>query len=75
MPEWFANAVAWRLAFEIAPYLQQGTNQAAFFLQMYQQALDEAKVENDAEINPERVPDWKESPHVHAMRTHLEERW
>ena len=75
MPEYFADVVAWRLAFEIAPYLQQGTNQAAAFMQMYQQALDDARAENDRQTHPEQVEDWKMSEHIRFMRSGLEERW
>ena len=75
MPEEFANALAWRLAFEIAPYLQQGTNQAASFLQLYTQALDEAKVLNDVQERPEDVPDWRASKQVREQFRDIYERW
>ena len=75
MPEEFANALAWRLAFEIAPYLQQGTNQAASFLQLYNQALDDAKVLNDVQQRPEEVPDWRVSKQVREQFRSIYERW
>lgn len=75
MPETFANALAWRLAFEIAPYLQQGTNQAQQFYQLYVQALDEAKVDNDIQQEPERMPDWRGSRQVREQFRSIEERW
>lgn len=74
MPEAFANALAWRLAFEISPYLQQGKNADSFY-QLYQQALDEAKVANDAQQQPEGVPAWRESPHLRMQFNGPEERW
>ena len=52
--ESFLDALEWRLAFEIAQYVEQGNN-AGNFLQLYEQALDMAKMQNDAQENPERV--------------------
>ena len=75
MPEAFANALAWRLAFEIAPYLQQGTNQATQFLQLYEQALDEAKVDNDVQQRPETLPAWRASRQIREQFRTLHERW
>ena len=75
MPEAFANALAWRLAFEIAPYMQQGTNAAGQYYQLYEQALDQAKVDNDAQQNGERTPEWRKSPHIHRQFSSIEERW
>ena len=75
MPESFANALAWRLAFEIAPYLQQGTNQAAQFMQLYEQALDEAKVDNDVQQRPETMPEWRGSRQIREQFGSLSGRW
>lgn len=75
MPEAFANALAWRLAFEIAPYLQQGTNQAQQFLQLYMQALDEAKVQDGIQERPEEMPDWRGSKQVREQFSSIYERW
>lgn len=74
MPEAFASALAWRLAFEISPYLQQG-NQAQQFYQLYETALDEARVENDVQQNPQRPDGWKQSPHIRAQFGGQPERW
>lgn len=51
MGDAFADALAWRLAFEISPFLQQGGNAGDFF-QLFEQALDRAKVEADAQDHP-----------------------
>lgn len=50
----FADVVAWRLAFEISPYLEQG-GQAQACLEMFERALDWARVENDLERRPGRI--------------------
>lgn len=52
MSEAFADALAWRLAFEISPYLEQGGSNAQNFFQLFEQALDRAKVDADAQDNP-----------------------
>ena len=75
MPEAFANALAWRLAFEIAPYLQQGTNLAQQFYQLYTQAVDEAKASDDIQQEPERMPDWRGSRQIREQFRSVEERW
>lgn len=75
MPEEFANALGWRLAFEFAPYLQQGTNAAQQYYQLYVQALDEAKVLNDVQQRPDDVPDWRASKQVRAQFRDVYERW
>ena len=48
-------ALAWRVALEIAPYVQQGGGNARDYLEMFERALDRAKVENDVQQRPERV--------------------
>ena len=55
-PELFADMLAWRVAFEMAPYISQGGAQAEGYLQMFEQALDRAKVEDDAQAAPPAVP-------------------
>ena len=52
-PDAFADVVAWRLAFEISPYMEQG-GQAQAYLEMFERALDRARVENDLESRPPR---------------------
>ncbi len=51
-PDLFADMLAWRVAFEMAPYISQGGAQAEGCLQMFEQALDRAKVEDDAQAVP-----------------------
>lgn len=53
-PDAFADMVAWRLAFEISPYMEQG-GQARGYLEMFERALDRARVENDLESRPPRI--------------------
>ncbi|WP_297826843.1 hypothetical protein [uncultured Desulfovibrio sp.] len=53
-PDAFADALAWRVALEISPYVQQGGN-ARDYLEMFERALDRARVENDAQQRPGRV--------------------
>ena len=55
VPDAFADALAWRVALEIAPYVQQGGGNARDYLEMFERALDRAKVENDVQQRPERV--------------------
>lgn len=50
-PDAFADALAWRLAFEISPYLEQGGSAKTWF-ELFEQALDRAKTEADAQQNP-----------------------
>lgn len=52
-PDAFADVVAWRLAFEISPYMEQG-GQAQAYLELFERALDRARVENDLESRPPR---------------------
>lgn len=51
-PDLFADMLAWRVAFEITPYVSQGGASAKDYLQMFEQALDRAKVEDDAQEAP-----------------------
>ena len=60
----FADVVAWRLAFEISPYMEQG-GQAQAYLEMFERALDRARVENDLERRP---PDGSMSPFLRERR-------
>ena len=53
-PDAFADVVAWRLAFEISPYMEQG-GQPQAYLEMYERALDKARTENDLGNRPARV--------------------
>lgn len=53
-PDAFADVVAWRLAFEISPYMEQG-GQAQAYLEMFERALDKARTENDLGNRPARV--------------------
>lgn len=48
----FADALAWRLAFALVAYLPQGAVNASNFLQMFEAALDRAKLEADVQQNP-----------------------
>lgn len=66
MSEAFADALEWRLAFEIAPYVAQGGSAARDFFQLFEQALDRAKVDADAQNNP--------GP-AHRPSRFLRERW
>lgn len=54
-PDAFADALAWRVALEIAPYVQQGGGNTRDYLEMFVQALDRAQVENDIQQRPGRV--------------------
>lgn len=53
--EAFAEALAWRVALEIAPYVEQGGGNTRDYLEMFERALDRAKVENDIQQRPGRV--------------------
>lgn len=55
MDELFADALAWRVAFEISQYLPQGAANAQNYLQMFEQSLDRAKSESDAQEEPVRM--------------------
>lgn len=61
MPESFANALAWRLAFEIAPYLEQASDNAQSYFALYQTALDEAKAADREQQKPKEPSYWEES--------------
>ncbi len=50
-PDAFADALAWRLAFEISAYLEQGGNAGTWY-ELFEQALDRARTEADAQQNP-----------------------
>ena len=50
-PETFADAVAWRLCVEIAQYVEQSGNAQTWF-ELFEQSLDRAKVEADAQQQP-----------------------
>lgn len=54
-PDAFADVLAWRVALEIAPYVEQGGGNVRDYLEMFERALDRAKVENDVRQRPERV--------------------
>lgn len=51
LPDSFADAMAWRLCVEIAQYVEQGGNAQTWF-ELFEQALDRAKVEADAQQRP-----------------------
>lgn len=53
-PAAFADALAWRVAVEIAPYVQQGGGRARDYLELFERALDRAATENDGALSPER---------------------
>ena len=61
MPESFANALAWRLAFEIAPYLEQASDNAQSYFALYQTALDEARAADRQQQEPKELSMWAES--------------
>lgn len=65
-PDAFADVVAWRLAFEISPYMEQG-GQARGYLEMFERALDRARVENDLESRPPHIVT---SPFLQERRVH-----
>lgn len=50
-PDAFADAMAWRLCIEIAQYVEQGGNAQTWF-ELFEQALDRARVEADAQQRP-----------------------
>lgn len=54
-PSAFADALAWRVAVEIAPYVQQGGGRARDYLELFERALDRARTENDLALAPERA--------------------
>ncbi|WP_308620781.1 hypothetical protein [uncultured Desulfovibrio sp.] len=54
-PDAVADVIAWRLAFEIAPYAEQGGSNAQAYLELFERALDKARTLNDLELRPRRV--------------------
>ena len=52
--ETFADALAWKIAFEISQYVSQGAANAQNYFQLFEQAIDRAKVDSDAQENPVR---------------------
>ena len=52
--ETFADALAWKIAFEISQYVSQGAANAQNYFQLFEQAIDRAKVESDAQEDPVR---------------------
>ena len=52
--ETFADALAWKIAFEISQYVSQGAANAQNYFQLFEQAIDRAKVEADAQEDPVR---------------------
>ena len=50
-PDTFADALSWRLCVEMAPYIEQGNSVKTWF-ELFEQALDRAKVEADAQDFP-----------------------
>ncbi|WP_337430837.1 hypothetical protein [Bilophila sp.] len=52
--ETFADALAWKIAFEISQYVSQGAANAQNYFQIFEQAIDRAKVEADAQDDPVR---------------------
>lgn len=64
-PDAVADVIAWRLAFEIAPYVEQGGSNAQAYLELFERALDKARVANDLELRPARV---RTSPFLRERR-------
>lgn len=54
MPDAFADALAWRIAIEISPNVEHGGSDIGKYVQMYEQALDAAKVWNDKQAPRQR---------------------
>lgn len=52
--EAFADALAWKIAFEISQYVSQGASNAQNYFQLFEQAIDRAKVEAGAQEDPVR---------------------
>ena len=52
-PDTFADALTWRLCAEMAPYLEQSGN-AQLWMQLFEQSLDRAKVEAEAQQHAAR---------------------
>lgn len=55
-PDHFADALAWRIALEISPYVEQGATNAKTYLEMFEYAIDQAKVHNDAQAPAPAAP-------------------
>lgn len=64
--ETFADALAWKIAFEISQYVSQGAANQQNYFQLFEQSIDRAKVEVDAQDDPVRE-EWPSS--------FLDERW
>lgn len=64
-PDAVADVIAWRLAFEMAPYAEQGGSNAQAYLEMFERALDRARTLNDLELRPARV---RTSPFLEERR-------
>lgn len=64
--EAFADALAWKIAFEISQYVSHGAANAQNYFQLFEQRIDRAKVEADAQENPVRE-EWPSN--------FLKERW
>lgn len=64
--EAFADALAWKIAFEISQYVSQGAAKAQNYFQLFEQAIDLAKVDSDAQEYPIRA---------HWPSLFLKERW
>lgn len=54
MPDAFADALAWRIAIEISPNVEHGGTNVGKYVQLYEQALDAAKVWNDQQAPRQR---------------------
>lgn len=55
-PEHFADALAWRIALEISPYVEHGAVNAKTYMEMFEFSIDQAKVHNDAQAPAPAVP-------------------
>ncbi|MBB5143954.1 hypothetical protein [Desulfovibrio intestinalis] len=55
-PDHFADALAWRIALEISPHVEQGAVNAKTYLEMHEFSLDQAKVHNDAQAPASPTP-------------------
>ena len=54
LSELFADALAWKIALEISQYVSQGAANAQNYFQLFEQAIDRAKAEADAQEDPVR---------------------
>lgn len=57
-PDNFADALAWKIALEISPYVEHGATSAKTYLDMFEHFLDLAKMHNDvqAPVSPASSP-------------------